>query len=82
MKCPKCGTENGDRTICTKCGLFMYKPMGQNMKKMTQAERSKEDAKIMWKNTKKVLKVIWMIIVIIAMSFVLLAALMSLFNMI
>lgn len=75
MICPRCNTDNGDRTICKDCGYFMYRATTQNVKKMTRAERSREDAKIIWKKVAKVLRIVWMAIVMIVMSFVMLAAL-------
>ena len=75
MVCARCGTDNGDRTVCKSCGYFLYRAKSQNVKKMTKSERAKEDAKIMWKKVSKVLKIIWMIIVIIVMSFLMIAAL-------
>lgn len=78
MKCPRCKEENGTRTICSKCGYYMYHPDVQNRVKMTKSERSKEDAKILGKKVWKVLRVVWMVIVMIVMSFLILAALMYL----
>ncbi len=80
MKCPRCGLENGDRTVCSKCGHFMYRPVDQNRKKMTKAERAREDAKIMWKNIAKVLRIVWMVIVMVVLSFLMIAVLTFFFN--
>ncbi|MBO4242340.1 MAG: hypothetical protein IKT14_03445 [Clostridiales bacterium] len=78
MICPRCKTENGSRTICSKCGFYIYHPDVNNRVKMTKAERAREDAKIMGKKVWKVLKVVWIIIVIVVMSFWILAGLMYL----
>ncbi len=80
MKCPRCGVENGSRTICNECGYFMYRAVDQNRKQMTKSERAREDAKIIWKNVSRVLRVAWMVLVIIVMSFLMIAVLTYFFN--
>jgi len=66
--CPRCKTENGTRTICSKCGYYMYRPDIANRKKMTKAQQAVEDTKVVGKKAGKVLKIVWMIIVIVVMS--------------
>ena len=39
MICPRCKAENGDRTICSKCGYFMYRVANQNVEKRTAVQR-------------------------------------------
>ena len=68
MKCPRCRTENDSRTICKKCGLYMYHPDVNNRAKMTRGERAKEDAKIVGKKFRKIFSYIWIVFVIIIMS--------------
>ena len=58
----------------------MYRPVDQNRKKMTKAERAREDAKIMWKNIAKVLRILWMVIVMVVLSFLMIAVLTYFFN--
>lgn len=67
MKCPRCNTENEGRTICKKCGLFIYHQTS-NKVKMTKAQRAKEDTKIVGKKLKKIFSYIWIILLIVVMS--------------
>lgn len=78
MICPRCKTENGSRTICTKCGYFLYRANAQNRTRLTKSQRAIEDGKIIGKSAGKILKIVWIIIVIVVMSFWLLAILMYL----
>lgn len=68
MKCPRCMTENDARTICKKCGKFLYNTDVNNKAKMTRGQRAREDAKIVGKKFKKIFSYIWIVLVIIAMS--------------
>ena len=68
MKCPRCNTENGDRTVCSKCGFFLYRPDVNNRKKMTKAQRAAEDANTVGKRAGKIFKIVWIIITIIVLS--------------
>lgn len=45
---------------------------------MSKSERAREDAKIMGKKVWKVLRIVWIIIVVVVMSFWILAGLMYL----
>ena len=36
MICPRCKTENGSRTICSKCGFYIYHPDVNNRVKMSR----------------------------------------------
>ncbi len=51
MKCPKCGAENNSKTVCGKCGAFLYTHT-QNRKPLTKAQKRKETAKN-WKQALK-----------------------------
>ena len=82
MKCPRCKTENGTRTICSKCGYFMYHPDIANRQKMTKGQQAVSDTKIVGKKIGKVLKYVWMIIVLIATSFWLVAGMVFLMGII
>ena len=75
MKCPRCETENGTRSVCTKCGMFLYDGRSRNRKKMTQRDMAKLDARKVWRTSKQILKFLWMIIVLIVMSFLIILAL-------
>ena len=68
MQCPRCKTENGTRTICSKCGYYMYRPDVANRAKLTKGQQAVEDTKLVGKRVGKVFKYIWMVIVIIVMS--------------
>ena len=78
MICPRCNTENGNRTICSKCGYYMYRPGTGNRRSMTKSEVAKEDAKIIGKRVFKFSRVVWIILVMVVMSFWILALLMYL----
>lgn len=69
MKCPRCMTENGSRTICSNCGYFMYRVANQNIEQRTGAQRAMDDAKIAGKSFWKVFRVIWIGIVMLVLSF-------------
>lgn len=80
MICPRCKTENGTRTICSKCGYYMYRADTMNRAKMTKGQQTLEDTKIVGKKVGKVLKYVWMIIVMIVMSFWLVAGMVWLMS--
>ncbi len=69
MICPRCKTENGNRTVCSKCGYYMYRVANQNIEKRTSAQRALDDSKIVGKNVWKVLRVVWIGIVMLVLSF-------------
>lgn len=69
MKCPRCLTENGNRTICSKCGYFMYRVADQNVESRTRTERALDDAKIAGKSFWKIFRIVWIGIVMIVLSF-------------
>lgn len=68
-------TENGNRTICSNCGYFMYRVANQNIEKRTNARRALDDAKIAGKGFWKIFRIVWIGLVIIVMSFWILALL-------
>lgn len=78
MICPRCKTENGNRTVCSKCGYYMYRVANQNIASRTNVERAIDDTKIIGKNVWKVVRIIWIIIVMIVLSFWLIAGLVYL----
>lgn len=69
MICPRCKTENGNRTICSKCGYYMYRVANQNIEKRTAAQRALDDSKIVGKGVWKVMRVVWIGIVMLVLSF-------------
>lgn len=78
MICPRCKTENGDRTICSKCGYFMYRVANQNVEKRTAVQRAIDDTKIVGNRVWKVLRIVWIGIVMIVLSFWIIALLVFL----
>ncbi|MBR6959788.1 MAG: hypothetical protein IKH76_04840 [Clostridiales bacterium] len=82
MKCPRCKTENGTRTVCSKCGYFMYHPDVANRAHMTKGQQAVEDTKIVGKKVGKVFKYAWMILTLIVMSFWLVALMVWVMGMI
>ncbi|MCQ2516493.1 MAG: hypothetical protein MJ094_06480 [Saccharofermentans sp.] len=69
MICPRCKTENGNRTVCSKCSYFLYRPVNQNVQKRTNMQRALDDSKIVGKGAWKILRVVWIVIVLVVMSF-------------
>ena len=78
MICPRCKTENGNRTICSKCGYFMYRVANQNVEKRTGFQRAVDDTKIVGKKVGKVFNIVWIIITMIVLRFWIIALLMFL----
>ena len=62
-------TENGNRTVCSKCGYYMYRVANQNIEKRTNVQRAIDDSKIVGKSVWRVLRVVWIGIVMIVLSF-------------
>ncbi len=82
MICPRCNTENDNRTICKKCGYYLYRADAQNRKKMTRGQLAVSDAKIAGKKAGKIFRYIWIGITIIVLSFWLVAGMVFLISMI
>ena len=74
MKCPRCETENGTRSVCMKCGMFLYDGRSRNRRKLSQRETAKLDAKRAWRIIKQVFKYTWMLIVLVVLSYLLVLA--------
>lgn len=70
MRCPRCKTENENtRTICTKCGYYLYRNSNTPRSYMTKEQIAKMDRALIWKRVKTVLKWIWRALVIICVTF-------------
>ncbi|MBN1892287.1 MAG: hypothetical protein JW780_05845 [Clostridiales bacterium] len=69
MKCPKCNTENAQRSVCKNCGLFLYNPDYRNTPKLNEQQLKERDRQTVWRVAKKVLKIISIIITIFVLSF-------------
>jgi len=78
MICPRCKTENGNRTVCSNCGYFLYRVANQNIQKRSNLQRAVDDSKIVGKNVWKIVRVVWLVIVMIVISFWIIALLMFL----
>lgn len=48
MKCPRCGHENENRTICSKCGNFLQHGKRLDKKQLTPQERRKYRLRQVW----------------------------------
>lgn len=48
MKCPRCGHENDNRTICSKCGNFLQHGKRLDKKQLTPQERRKYRLRQVW----------------------------------
>lgn len=70
MKCPRCKTKNENtRTICTKCGYYLYKNDSDPRTRMSKEQIADMDRKVMLSKGKKILKWGWRAIVIIVMVY-------------
>ena len=70
MKCPRCKTVNdSSRTICTKCGFYLYRNDSTPRARMTKEQIRKADTQEMLGKVKKVLLIIWRILVVLVMTF-------------
>ena len=57
------------RTICTKCGYYLYKNDSDPRTRMTKEQIAQMDRRVIWGKTKTVLKWLWRVIVIIVMVY-------------
>ncbi len=48
MKCPRCGRENDNRTICAKCGNFLQHGKRLDKKQLTPQERRQYRLRQIW----------------------------------
>lgn len=70
MKCPRCKTVNDNtRTICTKCGFYLYRNDSDPRTRMSKEQIAAMDRRIVWNKTKTVLKWAWRVIVFIVMIY-------------
>ncbi|NLW89154.1 MAG: hypothetical protein GXY43_05480 [Clostridiaceae bacterium] len=69
MKCPKCKTENENRSVCKNCGLFLYRPDRRNAPKLSDKELRQRDWRTVWRVTRKILKYVGIIITAFVLSF-------------
>ena len=75
MKCPRCKTNNDvSRTICTKCGYFLYRNSTNPRRGMTKEQIRAADRREMLGKVKKVLIILWRILVVLVMTFWIIAA--------
>jgi len=73
MKCPRCETENNSRSVCSKCGMFLYDGRTRNRVKMSAREITRMDAKRVFKYLFSGLKIVWYFIVMIVLSILMIA---------
>ena len=59
MKCPRCETENNSRSVCSKCGMFLYDGRTRNRVKMSAKEIARMDARRVIKYLFSGLKILW-----------------------
>lgn len=69
MKCPKCETENEQRSVCKKCGMFLYNTNYRNGPKLTEDQLKKRERAKIFGFFKRIGKVVWIIMGIILISF-------------
>ncbi len=74
MKCPRCETENENRSVCKSCGMFLYDGRTRNRARRTPAQIRADDARKVARFSGKILKYVWILIVMIVMSFLMIAA--------
>ena len=73
MKCPRCETENNGRSVCSKCGMFLYDGRTRNRVKMTSRQIAASDAKKAMKFVFSGLKIVWFFVVMIVLSLLMIA---------
>ena len=73
MKCPRCETENNSRSVCSKCGMFLYDGRTRNRVKMSTKEIARMDAKRVIKYLFSGLKILWYFVVMIVLSILMIA---------
>ena len=73
MKCPRCETENNSRSVCSKCGMFLYDGRTRNRVKMSAKEIARMDARRVIKYLFSGLKILWYFVVMIVLSILLIA---------
>lgn len=82
MKCPKCNTENGQRSVCKSCGLFLYKADHRNAPVMSEKEIRQRDRQTILRVVKKILRFVGIIISTFIISFLLYLLLVYVFGFI
>ncbi len=73
MKCPRCETENNSRSVCSKCGMFLYDGRTRNRVKMSAKEIARLDARRVIKYLFSGLKILWYFVVMIVLSILMIA---------
>ena len=73
MKCPRCETENNSRSVCSKCGMFLYDGRTRNRVKMSAKEIARMDARRFIKYLFSGLKILWYFVVMIVLSILMIA---------
>ncbi|MBO7426319.1 MAG: hypothetical protein J6U23_11655 [Clostridiales bacterium] len=70
MKCPRCKTVNDNtRTICTKCGFYLYRNDSDPRTRMSKEQIAAMDRRVIKNKIKTVLKWTWRVIVFIVMIY-------------
>jgi uncharacterized membrane protein YvbJ len=82
MICPKCNTENGQRSVCKNCGLFLYKADQRNAPKLSEKEIKQRDRQTILRVTKKALRFVAIIISTFVISFLVYLLLIFVFDII
>ncbi len=81
MKCPKCNTENEQRSVCKNCGLFLYKADFRNAPKMSEKEIKQRDRQTVLRVVKKILKFIAIVFSTFVLTFLLYLLLVFVFDL-
>ena len=74
MKCPRCAEENGARSVCTKCGMFIYGSQSGNRNRMSKKALGKMNAQMIWQFSKRMLRFTVMLAVLMVLSFFIIMA--------
>lgn len=61
--------NDNTRTICTKCGFYLYRNDSDPRTRMSKEQIAAMDRRIVWNKTKTVLKWAWRVIVFIVMIY-------------
>ena len=76
MKCPRCDTENGTRSVCSECGMFLYDGQPRNRVKLSREEKRRENVNRVKGFSKVFLTLAFRLAVMILASALILAAIL------
>ncbi len=82
MKCSRCGTDNPDgKTICQKCGNFLYSANPRNRVPMTPELRRKERSRKVKNATKSIVGMFFIMVAMLVLLLILSLVMLYFFGM-